>query len=51
MKGLKNNKLYGLIGKNIDYSFSKNADKYNFDTKLDINNTLVKIDFLNYKKK
>ena len=23
MKGLKNNKLYGLIGKNIDYSFSK----------------------------
>ena len=34
----------------IDYSFSKNADKYNFDTKLDINNTLVKIDFLNYKK-
>ena len=23
MKGLENNKLYGLVGKNIDYSFSK----------------------------
>ena len=34
----------------IDYYFSKNINKYNFDTQLNISESLVKIDFLNYKK-
>ena len=34
----------------IDYFISKIINKYNFDIKLDINKTLLKIDHLNYKK-
>ena len=34
----------------IDYYASKNNDKYYFDTTLDIKDSLIKIDFLNYEK-
>ena len=35
----------------INYSIYKTKDKYNFDTTINIKDTLFKIDFLNYKKK
>ena len=34
----------------IDYSISKIANKFNFDTKLGLDKTFVKIDFLNFVK-
>ena len=34
----------------IDYSISKIGKKYNFDTKLNLNKTLLKVDYLNFKK-
>ena len=34
----------------IEYSFSKIYNKYNFDTKLDLNETSFNIDFINFKK-
>ena len=42
---LENNKL-----DEIDYSVSANGKKLNFDTRLDLDKTLFKIDSLNYKK-
>ena len=33
----------------INYVFSKKDNKYNFDTKLDLNETSLKVDFINYK--
>ena len=34
----------------IRYSFSQKNKKYNFETDLEINDTPLKIDFINYKK-
>ena len=34
----------------IDYSFSKIDDKFKFDTKLELDKTLLKIDYLNFTK-
>ena len=34
----------------INYTFSKKDKKYNFETNLEINDTPIKIDFINYEK-
>ena len=35
----------------IDFYISKKNDKFDFDTQLDLNNTLLNIDYLNFNKK
>jgi hypothetical protein len=49
LKGFGKIKLDKELEK-IDYSFSKNGEKYNFISNLDIKKTSFKIDFLNFEK-
>ena len=48
-KGSGNIKLEKKFDK-IDYSISKSDNKFNFDTKLYLDETLLKIDYLNFRK-
>ena len=49
LKGLGKIKLEKELNK-VEYFFSKNDTKYKFETDLEINNTPIKIDFINFKK-
>ncbi|MBD1109150.1 hypothetical protein IDH26_03480 [Pelagibacterales bacterium SAG-MED50] len=49
LKGLGKIKLDKELNR-IEYFFSKKDKKYNFKTALDINDTPIKIDIINYKK-
>ena len=49
IKGLGKIKLEKKFDQ-IDYYISKIGNKFNFDVKLDLNGTLLKIDYLNFKK-
>jgi hypothetical protein len=49
LKGSGKIKLEKKLNK-IEYSFLKKDKKYNFETNLEISDTPIKIDFINYKK-
>ena len=49
LKGLGKIKLEKELNK-VEYFFSKKDKKYKFETDLEINNTPIKIDFINFKK-
>ena len=49
LKGLGEIQLENEFDK-INYYISKIGNKFNFDTKLDLSETLLKIDYLNFKK-